>query len=414
MKHISVTTFVHILFSVALAILAATLYLFIATSQEKSKSQDIERYKFIAETLAYNLRLSPSEAQIQKFFHDFELRQIPSNQITKAVQKKGKTMLFVGNPDAPDVRIFNVGDGQYYIYVDMPGYRMMLVDNRSDKRITEIATTVGAVLFILILLLYYMVLKKLYPLKKLHQQIEQFAEGDLNITIAYDSHDEIGRIAQSFDKAIGHIHQLMTSKNLFMRNIMHELKTPITKGRIIAETIDDATTKGFLIKAFGRMNELISDLADIERITMHNFTPTMEDVFLDDVIRRMEKILLTNPEHYTINVADRLVHTDIKLLALALKNLMDNGIKYSPGHHVALLSVGNRLDVRSKGEPLKEDFSFYIEPFSQEEKRSSGFGLGLYIVHSIGVKLGYDFRYAYDRAAGENVFSIVIGDALSA
>jgi two-component system OmpR family sensor kinase len=253
-----------------------------------------------------------------------------------------------------------------------------------------------------------MVLKKLYPLKKLHRQIEQFAEGDLNVKIAYDSHDEIGKIARSFDKAIGHIHQLMSSKNLFMRNIMHELKTPITKGMIIAETIDDEMAKGFLIKAFERMNELISDLADIERITMHNFKPTMEDVFLLDVMHRTEKILLTDPEHYIINVPDRSIHTDVKLLALALKNLMDNGIKYSPNNHVALIGIGGRLDVRSKGEPLKEDFSFYIEPFSQEEKRSHGFGLGLYIVHSITEKLGYGFQYKYDRAAGENVFSIVI------
>jgi len=408
MKHLSVTTFIHILFTVAIAILAATLYYFVTTSQEKSKSQDVERYKFIAETLAYNLRLSPPKEKIQKFFRDFELREIPSDTIGKEVQQKGKTMLFVGDPDAPDVRIFKIGDSRYYIYVDMPGYRMMLVDNRLDKRITEIATGVGAVLFLLLLALYYMVLKKLYPLKKLHQQIEQFAEGDLDVKIDYHSHDEIGRIARSFDKAIGHIHQLMSSKNLFMRNIMHELKTPITKGRIIAETIDDEMSKGFLIKAFDRMNELISDLADIERITMHNFQPTLEDVFLQDVIHRTEKILLTDPEHYIINVPDRPIHTDPKLLALALKNLIDNGIKYSPNKHVALLAVRDRLDVRSKGEPLKEDFSFYIEPFSQEEKRSHGFGLGLYIVYSITQKLGYTFRYHYDRAAGENVFSIGI------
>ena len=412
MKHLSVTTYIHILFTVAMAILAATLYFFITTSLERSKSQDVERYKFIAETLAYNLRLSPPEEKIRKFFHDFELRKIPVDRIGKEVQQNGKTMLFVGDPDAPDVRIFRIGESRYYIYVDMPGYRMMLVDNRSEKRTAEIAVGVGVVLFLLLLGLYYMILKKLYPLKRLHQQIEQFAEGDLNVKIDYHSHDEIGRIAESFDKAIGHIRQLMSSKNLFMRNIMHELKTPITKGRIIAETIEDEMSKGFLIKAFDRMNELISDLADIERITMHNFQPTLDEVFLQDVIRRTEKILLTDSKHYTINVPDRPIYTDVKLLALALKNLMDNGIKYSPNHHVALLGNDDRLNIRSKGEKLKEDFGFYLEPFSQDEKRSHGFGLGLYIVYSIAQKLGYSFEYRYDRAAGENVFSIGIGAAL--
>ncbi len=406
MKHLSVTTFIHTLFTVALAILSATLYYFMTTSQEKSRIQDIERYKFIAETLAYNLRLSPPEKKIQKFFHDFALRKISADRIGKEVQKTGKTLLFVGDPAAPDVRIFKVGKSRYYIYVDMPGYRMMLVDNRANKRTTEIVTVVGTVLFLLLLALYYMVLKKLYPLKKLHKQIEQFAEGDLDVKIDYDSHDEIGKIAQSFDRAIGHIHQLMSSKNLFMRNIMHELKTPITKGRIIAETIDDEMSRGFLIKAFERMNELISDLADVERITMHNFQPTLEDVFLYDVVQRTEKILLTDPNRYTIRIEDRPIHTDTKLLALALKNLMDNGIKYSSDTHVTLVGEGNTLEIRSKGDPLKEDFDFYIEPFSQEEKRSHGFGLGLYIVYNITQKLGCDFRYRYDASTGDNVFSI--------
>jgi two-component system OmpR family sensor kinase len=421
-KHISVTTFIHILFTTALAILVVTLIYFVSSSLRKDQDVEITRYKFLVESLATNLRQDPPQAKIDKFLHKFHLQLIPPEQVRSQIETKGETVMIVGDPDAPDVRVFTLKardswlkkfleiptQKTYYIYVDMPGYRMMLVDDQKRGEMIDIVTLVGAVLFLLLLGLYYMVLKKLYPLKRLHKQIEQFAAGDLNVKIAYDSHDEIGKIARSFDKAIGHIHQLMSSKNLFMRNIMHELKTPITKGRIVAETIDDETAKGFLIKAFERMNELISDLADVERITMYDFKPNIEEVFLQDVVQRAERILLADPKRYTIRIDDRPIRTDMKLLALALKNLMDNGIKYSPDKHVTLQSVGNRLEVRSKGEPLKEDFAFYIEPFSQEEKRSSGFGLGLYIVNSITEKLGYPFRYNYDQEKGENVFSIVI------
>jgi len=423
-KHISVTTFIHILFTVALAILAATLVYFVSSSLRKDQDVEITRYKFLAESLATNLLKDPPQAKIDKFLHKFHLKPVSAEQVRPLIESKGETVMIVGDPAAPDVRVFTLRgtsswlyrlfdiplQKSYYLYVDMPGYRMMLVDDQERSQMVDIVTLVGVVLFLLLLGLYYMVLKKLYPLKKLHRQIEQFAAGDLDVKIAYESHDEIGRIARSFDKAIGHIHQLMSSKNLFMRNIMHELKTPITKGRIIAETIDDETARGFLIRAFERMNELISDLADVERITMYDFKPTKEDLFLQDVINRTERILMADPARYTIKVEDRPIHTDIKLLALALKNLLDNGIKYSPDKHVTLTSVGNRLEIRSKGEPLKEDFSFYIEPFSQEEKRSSGFGLGLYIVHSIVEKLGYTFRYAYDKQTGENVFSVVINE----
>jgi len=67
-KHISVTTFIHILFTIALAILVATLYYFVTINKEKSKSDDVARYKFIAETLAYNLMLAPPEKNFLIFF----------------------------------------------------------------------------------------------------------------------------------------------------------------------------------------------------------------------------------------------------------------------------------------------------------------------------------------------------------
>jgi len=423
-KHISVTTFIHILFTTALAILVATLVYFVSNSLRKDQDTEITRYKFLAESLAVNLLKDPPQSKVNKFMNKFHLKLITPEKVQPQIEKKGETVMIVGDPEAPDVRVFTLRTEPswlhkllniprqkiYYIYVDMPGYRMMLIDDQQRSRMIDIVTLVGGVLFVLLLALYYMVLVKLYPLKRLHRQIERFAAGEMNIKIAYDSHDEIGRIARSFDKAIGHIHQLMNSKNLFMRNIMHELKTPITKGRIVAETIEDETAKGFLIKAFERMNELISDLADVERITMYDFKPDIDDLFLQDAVHRAERILLADPERYTIRVSDRPIRTDIKLLALALKNLMDNGIKYSPDRHVTLQSVGNRLEIRSKGDPLKEPLAYYVEPFSQDEKRSSGFGLGLYIVNSILDKLGYPFRYSYDRTRGENVFSIVIND----
>ena len=53
---------------------------------------------------------------------------------------------------------------------------------------------------------------------------------------------------------------------------------------------------------------------------------------------------------------------------------------------------------------LKHPLSFYTEPFSQEEKRNSGFGLGLYIVKNILDKLHLTFRYRYDN--NNNIFII--------
>jgi two-component system OmpR family sensor kinase len=63
------------------------------------------------------------------------------------------------------------------------------------------------------------------------------------------------------------------------------------------------------------------------------------------------------------------------------------------------------LEFISLGEVLEHPLSYYTEPFSQAEKRSSGFGLGLYIVHSTLEKLGC--RLGYKHKDGVNIFMLV-------
>jgi two-component system OmpR family sensor kinase len=406
MKNISVTTFVHIIFGIVVIVLGVTFYYLISSSEHQRKLQQINRYKVISDNFLTNEKLTLDSPHLKKLYKTYRLKPIKIEDVKDEIAKHGIT-IFSGKSIYGDVRIFKTQE-QYYIYVERFDYNLMMQDQRPQGYISELFVTIAIVLVLILLFMYIAVLKKLYPLKKLHSQIEQFADGNLDIKIDYEGNDEIGKIAKSFDKAIRHIKHLISSKNLFMRNIMHELKTPITKGRIIIETIDDDMAKSVLKNAFEIMNELISDLAEVERITMYNFAPEMHKTTLSNVMERTKRVLMADPQKFEINIIDREIYTDEKLLGLVLKNLMDNGIKYSPDHFVKVVTVGNRIEVRSKGEPLKEKLSYYIEPFSQEEKRSHGFGLGLYIVSNVVEKLNYSFRYRYDKERGENVFEVIL------
>jgi len=407
MKNISITAFINMIFSIALIIMGITIYIFIVSFETDKKSKDILRLKFLSETLAYNLQNDPPKSKIKKFFNDFNLKKIPLESIRADIEDRGKTSLELSDFNHfPIIRVFDVDD-KHYIYVNMPFHNYMLTDKNDEKTI-EIAFIVGSVIFIILVLIYIMLLKKLAPINKLNKQIERFGEGDLNVKITYDGDDEIGKIAKSFDSAIKHIRQLINSKNLFMRNIMHELKTPITTSRIIAETVDDDMAREVLIKSFNRMNELIEDLAQVERITMYSFTPVKDNYKLSEIFEQTKNMLLKDSKHFEFKYEDSTIYTDKELLSLVLKNLIDNGIKYSPNNFALIQVIGNKILVKSKGEKLKEDLSYYIEPFSQEEKRSSGFGLGLYIVANVTEKLGYKLRYHYDEKNKENIFEIIL------
>ncbi len=406
MRNLSVTTFIHILFSVAIAILIATSLLFFSWDKDRRKIDEFKRYQLISITFLSNLQLSPDKEDLKKLYKELRVKPVPRKkvkEIKKKIETKGKTV-FSGGSSIGQVRVFSI-DGVNYIYVQRMSYNLMLRDNRPKNYFFEIAVTSGAFLIALLLLLYLAVLKKLYPLKKLHKQIQRFAKGDMHTRITYVHDDEIGKIAKSFDDAIVHIHELSASKNLFMRNMMHELKTPITKGRIVAEMLEDEGTKKILVRAFERMNELISELAEIERVTTQSFEPDFEYVMLSEIIHEAQELLMTHSNCLKVEIKDMALTTDKKLMALVLKNLIDNGMKYGKDKCVMVRTDHGMIEVISKGDALEHPLSYYTEPFSQAEKRSSGFGLGLYIVDSILQKLGYRLGYRHEES--KNIFILV-------
>lgn len=406
MKNLSVTTFIHILFSVAIAILIATFLLSLSWDKDRQKIELYKRYQLIAITFISNLQLNSDEKSLNKLYKELHIHAVGDKvlkKLKKDIAERGKTV-FTGGSSLGQVRVFRV-DNEDYIYVQRMEHNLMLVDDRNEKYYFEIAIALGVFLIILLFLLYLAVLKKLYPLKTLHKEIQKFAQGDMKTRVTYQYDDEIGKIAKNFDDAIVHINELSMSKNLFMRNLMHELKTPITKGRIVIEMMEDEDTKKVLVRAFERMNELISELAEIERVTTQSFEPNFEHIMLSDICKESKELLMTQSSYIKTEIRDIALATDKKLMTLVIKNLIDNGIKYGSDNCVMIANTNNIIKIISKGDALPHPLTYYTEPFSQAEKRSSGFGLGLYIVDSILVKLGY--RLGYKHEDEKNIFMLV-------
>ena len=407
MKNLSVTTFIHILFSVALSILVATFLLFLSWDKDRQKIEQYKRYQLISLTFLSNLQLKDSNKEsIDKLYKELNVEDIEGkslNRVKKEIEKVGKT-IFTGGSSIGRVKVFRV-DKKDYIYIQRMGNSILLLDKKENNYYFKMAIAIGLFLILLLLLLYFAVLKKLYPLKMLHKQIQNFAKGDMQTRISYVYDDEIGKIAKSFNDAIKHINELSTSKNLFMRNLMHELKTPITKGRIIVEMLDDESTKKVLIRAFERMNELISELAEIERVTTQSFEPNFEYLMLSELIADSKNLLMSDGASIEVDIKDIALITDKKLMIIVIKNLIDNGIKYGKSKSVIVSNSNSIIKITSKGDKLEHPLKYYTEPFSQAEKRSSGFGLGLYIVDGILEKLGY--KLGYEHKDGDNIFMLM-------
>ena len=401
-KNISISTFVNIIFSLAFISIFITFAMFINYDQQRHEISLQNRYELIAENFLSSFQNQPTAESLLTIFKKFKVKPIEEREkrleIIKNAQELTITQNYLGT-----YRVYKY-DGNYYIYVQQYGYNIMLKD--SDGHNYSIAFIIaGFIVSILTFLILYEILKrKLKPLKLLNKQLIEFSNGNKDIKLNYTSQDEVGTIAKSFNEAINIINNQSKSKDLFMRNMMHELKTPITKAMFIAETLENEKTRENLQRAFKRMDDIIKELATVEKLTSKNTMIYKEENSFLNIYTRTLEIMMINPNNITANIEDFDLKVDNSMMPIALKNLIDNAIKFSPNKKAIIKANKEKIEIISLGEQLKHELSYYTEAFSQEEKRSDGFGLGLYIVKTIVNLHGYKLEYKYED--GKNYFII--------
>ena len=99
---------------------------------------------------------------------------------------------------------------------------------------------------------------------------------------------------------------------------------------------------------------------------------------------------------------DITLRVDFKLFSIAIKNMIDNGIKYSENKNVKIQADGSSIRFITKGEPLERELEFFTEPFTKGQNSQKSFGLGLYIVDNIIKAHGMNLAYKYKN--GYNIF----------
>ena len=292
---------------------------------------------------------------------------------------------------------------QRIILINNDRFKLFL-QNKNKTKFPLKRIIVFTIVFLLMLMLYWWVMRSLKPISVLKNKIKTFSEGNLNIQCSSNKKDEIGEVANEFNNAVTMIRELITSRQLFLRAIMHELKTPIGKGRLIAEMLPDERNKARMHSIFERLNLLIDEFAKIEKITSKNFKLDIKPYKISDLIEASIDILMLENSKDYIEVQlleDYQIEVDFELFTLVIKNMLDNAIKYSIDKKVLIQINNHKLAIVNKGEKLNEPLENYFKPFHTSKK---GLGLGLYIVKSILDIHKKELRYEYED--DKNIFII--------
>jgi two-component system OmpR family sensor kinase len=292
--------------------------------------------------------------------------------------------------------------GHLYLYIANHHYNLLLKDIRTYREHFFVLLLVMSGTIILLVMMYVMMRKTLVPLKTLQKDIERYGEGALTQYAFSEKKDEISQVSDAFYRSVSRIQRLSDSRTLFIRNLFHELNTPVTKGKILTELVDEPKTKAMLDMIFSRLTSLLKELAQVEQITSENYVLSKKEVRIMDLIDEARDLLYLE-EGIPTNVADQSMIADFASMSIVFKNLIDNAMKY--GKNLEIIYEQESLSFVSEGEALTGDFGAYLEPFSDKKRNgTSGFGLGLYIVREVLNLHNMEIEYRYDQ--GKNRFTI--------
>ena len=129
------------------------------------------------------------------------------------------------------VSMFNYSKSIYF-YIQTPKGSVIIEDEvLKPYRYFNVLYTYSTVILI-ISISFFLILHRLRPLIRLRRKIARYGDGNLEVSFKMNGNDEISSIANELESAKDKINNIMESRTLFLRNIMHELKTPIAKGTI--------------------------------------------------------------------------------------------------------------------------------------------------------------------------------------
>ncbi|MCJ7765571.1 MAG: ArsS family sensor histidine kinase, partial [Thiovulaceae bacterium] len=247
-------------------------------------------------------------------------------------------------------------EGFIYFFLQGPNSGVLLLDEKIRPYRAWNLLYAYLVILSSITISYILIFMRLRPLRQLRKKIRDFGAGKMQSSFKMRGEDEIAVISNELENTRQKIRNLIESRTLFMRNIMHELKTPIAKGRISAEMLESGKQKERFNRIFLRMESLINEFALVEEVSTGFFShASCEEYRLIDLIDGAIDLAMVEETKVSQDVDAKLkVTADFNLFATAIKNMIDNAMKYSPDKQIKISTHEGEIWFESRGERLKQ------------------------------------------------------------
>lgn len=244
------------------------------------------------------------------------------------------------------------------------------------------------------------------PLHRISTAIESVTEGYTDDVLHEDTFTETRQISESFNKMLGRLKQLDESREEFVSNVSHELKTPMTSMKVLADSLLEQENvpvemyqefMGDIAKEIDRENQIITDLLSLVKMDKTGQNINIQSVNINELLEKILKRLKPIADKKSVEIvmeSFRPVSGEIDetKFSLAISNLVENAVKYNHDNgwvHVSLNADHKYFYIKVEDSGIgipEEDQAHIFERFYRVDKSHSreigGTGLGLAIARN--------------------------------
>lgn len=244
------------------------------------------------------------------------------------------------------------------------------------------------------------------PLKVLNRKLKHISEGHLDEVIELEGSTEITDLTETFNQILSKLQLLENSRQEFVSNVSHELKTPITSMKVLADSLlvqEDAPAEMYrefmtdIAEEIERENKIINDLLTLVRLDKQAVDLNVETMNINELLELLLKRIRPiaakrNIEIVYESMREVMAEIDGVKLSLAFTNLIENAVKYNKDDgwvHVTLDADHKFFYVKisDSGVGIPEDcqeqvFERFYRVDKARSRETGGTGLGLAITRN--------------------------------
>lgn len=285
-------------------------------------------------------------------------------------------------------------------------------------------------LIISVFLAFFLSLVLVRPLKRVTDALNKAAFGDLEPVEVSDC-VETRRICDAYNKMLTKLKTLDESRQEFVSNVSHELKTPITSIRVLADSLmsmEDAPIELYreflsdISDEIDRESTIIDDLLSLVKLDKSNMELKVAQVSINDLLELVLKRLRPLAKRRNIELVFEsfrpvVGEIDEVKLTLAVTNLVENAIKYNVDEGWVRVSLNADhnffyIKVQDSGLGIPEDvqdkvFERFYRVDKARSRQTGGTGLGLAITYSV-IQLHHGAIKLYSKEGEGSTFTVRI------